>query len=80
MKKIPLNKTQKRMVREWLKNPIPIDCPFFEEGKIQPHYICDSWFPKVAHPSSWPIDFSCPCAEYSLKHVKIIARKMLEGK
>jgi len=79
-KEISLSFSQKDGVDIWLskiKFQQLIICPFVELSTFLPHSICYSWFPKLKKAEGKTGMIQCPCAVYTLEHVKRIARRMI---
>ena len=85
MKKLVINKANKRRIERWLKlfeYEQEKMCPF-EDLVNQPCFtVCKKVFPKVVAkngPIAWIGNAKCPCGLYSHQHVVRMAKRIVAG-
>lgn len=81
-----LTAKQKKGIRTWLKlprNEMRGDCPFshMDSNLWECDTICPALFPRLGKMSEVERIASdwCPCMNYTLAHVRRVARKAVEG-
>lgn len=81
-----MDKSQKKAIKEWLKDRDGKDiCPFTDvkyDGMYRCEAFCKKWFPKVKAQLENKKEYTgcllCPCQAYSVKYVRKVAKELIK--